>query len=209
MKAKTVISLLCVAGFIGCSLWSCGRLESLSDVPEIRFKSLVFEDKMHPERGITRYAVLKFSFIDGDGDIGMPLPSRCPVCGGVDFEITGRHFVCKNPGCRTNLLLPMSYIHYTWYKKMPDRTYEPFQFPSGVIADSTRIPWGSVMNKDEAHNKTLRGLIDVDIEAPKNPQGVDTMRIEFYIYDRARNKSNIDLTPDFSILNPPFEPLKK
>jgi len=170
MKMKNVMILMFAACFAGWCMWSCGRNVSYSEIPEIQFKSLVFDDL-----GAGTMAVLIFSFVDGDGDIGVR---------SVDDSI--------------------SKIHYTWYKKMADRTYEPFQFASGTIADSSAIPYSSVMNKDEANNKTLRGTIDIALYPPYRPQNIDTMRIEFYIFDRARHKSNVEYTPDFSILNPPL-----
>jgi len=167
MKIKIVLFLLCFAGWC---LWSCDHLQTYSEIPEIHFKSLSFD------WGTDKMAILTFSFIDGDGDIGVRTPND-----------------------------PISKIHYTWYKKSPDMTYEPYQFPKGTIADSSAIPYSSVMNKDEAQNKTLKGTIQISLFAPDKPQGVDTMRIEFYIVDRASNKSNVEYTPDFSILNPPDE----
>ena len=172
--------MFCALGLIWWCLWGCGRLHSYSDIPEIGFKSLSFEyvtTDLDPEL----MAVLCFSFVDGDGDIGVRYP----------FDTISR-------------------IHYTWYKKLPDMTYEAYQFPkTGIINNSTAIPYSSVMNKDEAHNKTLKGTIRIALITPNNPQDVDTMRIEFYIFDRSRNKSNIEYTLDFSILNPPTEPIKK
>jgi len=189
---KKGLSLFCVFGFVGWCLWSCGRIESYSEIPEIAFKSLSFEDVSTNEVPDIM-AILIFSFVDGDGNIGM----RTTVDkNGEIVPLTPEDAISK--------------IHYTWYKKLPDRTYEPFQFASGTIADSTAIPYGSVMNKDEANNKTLKGTIQMELIPPLKPQGVDTMRIEFYIFDRSRNKSNIEYTPDFSILNPPVEePLTK
>ena len=169
---KTVLPLLCVFGICWC-LWSCERAESHSEIPEIHFTSLKFDSVYTALEVWEKKAILTFSFIDGDGDIGVKSP----------FD-------------------SISKIHYTWYKKMPDRTYEPFQFPqTGTIADSTAIPYSSVMNKDEAQNTTLKGTIEIALDAPNKPQNIDTMRIEFCIFDRARNKSNVEYTPDFSILN--------
>ena len=175
MKMKKGLILLGVFGFLGWFVWSCGSVVSYSEIPEIHFKSLVFEDRVESESSVTRYAVLTFSFIDGDGDIGASSQDKDTI----------------------------SRIHYTWYKKLADK-YEPFQFASGIIADSTAIPYEDVMNKEEANNKTLKGTIEIALFPPSKPQGIDTMRVEFYIVDRARNKSNIDYTSDFSILNPPF-----
>jgi len=179
MKMKKVLSMFCVFGFFGWGLWSCGRIVSYSEIPEIHFKGLSFGD--FSTNDVTNYmAILTFSFIDGDGDIGV-----------------------KSPDDST------SKIHYTWFKKLSDRTYEPYQFASGTIADSSAIPYNSVMNKDDANNKTLKGTIQIALFPPNKPHNIDTMRIEFYIFDRARNKSNVDYTPDFSILNPPEEPITK
>ena len=178
MKVKSVLSLICVVGFIGWCLWSCESPHSYSEIPEIHFKSLSFE-YITTELGPDLKAVLTFSFVDGDGDIGV----------------------------RTRYDT-VSKIHYKWYKKYPDMTYEMYQFPDTTII-SSEIPYDEVMNKDEAHNKTLKGTIEIALTAPTKIQDIDTMRIEFFIFDRARNKSNVEYTHDFSILNPPSEPITK
>ena len=174
---KRILSLFFMCGIVGWCLWCCGRIHSYSESPEIHFKSLVFEDGT----STLRYAVLTFSFIDGDGDIGVS---------SQDIDTISR-------------------IHYTWEKKMPDRTYVPHQFNNGITTQSAKIPYAEVMNKNEANNKTLKGTIEITIEAPINIQGIDTMRIEFFIVDRAKNNSNVDYTPDFDIQNPPAEPITK
>jgi len=175
MKIKKFFALLSMFGFVGWCMWSCEPLQKYSDIPVIKFMSLSFED-VTTELGTDKMAILTFSFVDGDGDIG----------------VRSKDSISK--------------IHYTWYKKLPDETYEPYQFPkTGTINDSTAIPYGSVMNKDEAHNKTLNGSIKIALSAPTHPKDVDIMHIKYHIFDRARNKSNVDQTPDFSILNPPDE----
>jgi len=176
MKTKTFFALLSMFGFIGWCMWSCEPLQKYSDIPEIHFKKYTYEDRWDDlDQAFLKKSVLTFSFIDGDGDIG------------VRFQDS------------------ISKIHFTWYKKLSDGVYEPYKYPKGTVTDSTAIPYSSVMNKDEAHNKTLKGTIEIVISTPEKPKGVDTMRVEFYIVDRARNKSNIEHTPDFSILNPPDE----
>jgi len=147
----------------------------------------VFEDRIDdPElQNPVKYAILTFSFIDGNGDIG-----RSPQ----DIERVSR-------------------IHYIWYQKLlddhPDSTYVSHMLPDSTIIQSSEIPYEEVMNKEEAHNKTLKGTIEIAFSTPINIQNVDTMRIEFYIADRERNRSNVEYTPDFSIQNPPTEPIKK
>jgi len=161
--------------FFGWLCWNCEPIRSYSEIPEIKFKKLVFVDSINAGGldGIDKYTVLSFSFIDGDGDLGVRP---------------------RDPDS-------VSKIHYTWYQKLSDGTYEPFQFKSGVINQEHIIPYGSVMDKTDAHNKTLKGTIEMALVTPSKPQDIDTMRIEFYIVDRAENLSNIEKTPDFSILS--------
>ena len=176
MKIKKVFHLLCVLGFFVWWLQSCDPPMSYSNIPEIHFKSLVIEDRIDdPTLGnLLKYVILTFSFIDGDGDIGVSPQD-------VDS---------------------ISRIYYTWYQKLPDQRYEPYQFEDGSITNSSAIPYSSVMDKSEAQNKILKGSIEIVMDMLRNtPQGVDTMRIEFFIVDRAKNESNPELTPDFSILS--------
>jgi hypothetical protein len=156
---------------------SCEPIQRYSEIPEIHFKKLVFEDRTDPLDETFKKAVLSFSFIDGDGDLGVP------------EKATERD----------------SKIFYTWQQKLSDGTYASYQFTDGTITQKSEIPYNSVMDKSEAQNKVLKGTIEIELETPKKPQGIDIMRVEFYITDRARNQSNIEYTPDFSILNPPDE----
>jgi len=171
---KKVLILLCMVCFGW--LMSCSRYQSYSEVPEIHFKNLVFEDRWDTlSQKFINKPVLTFSFIDGDGDLG------------VSPQDIDR----------------VSKIHYTWHQKLPDQTYEPFQFLDGSISQKQDIPYNSVMDKSEAQNKTLKGTIEIELVKPSNLSGIDTMRVEFYIFDRAANQSNIEYTPDFSILSEP------
>ena len=181
MKMKNILPLLCILGFIGWFLWSCDPLPTYSEIPEIHYQKFVFENRWDTLAKIFKEtAVLTFSFIDGDGDLGV-LPQ-------------------EKPNDR------ISKIHYTWYKKLPDKTYESYQFNDGSINIQSDIPYkSSVMDKTEAQNKTLKGTIEIALETPGYTHGIDTMRVEFFIVDRAMNKSNVEYTPDFSILNPPTE----
>lgn len=172
---KTVFPLLCILCFGWC-VGGCSRIESHPPIPEIHFKKLVIADSVYNDMGVVETAYLTFSFIDGDGDVGLSPQD-------VDS---------------------VSKIHYTWYQKLPDSTYEPYQFNSAISQESV-IPWNSVMDKTEAHNQLLKGSIKLSMFTPTVLDGVDTMRIEYYILDRAGNSSNIDHTPDFSMQNPPAE----
>jgi hypothetical protein len=186
MKIKSFLPLLCLIGIVVCCLLSCDPVQKHSEIPEIHFKQLIFENRTDGLDETFKVAVLTFSFIDGDGDLGV-MPGE------------------KNPDDTYKPGGGFSRIHYTWYQKKTDNTYDPYQFKDGDIAISSEIPYKSVMDRSEAQNKVLKGTIEIELVTPKKPQGIDEMRVEFYIVDRAKNKSNIEYTPDFSILNPPEE----
>ncbi len=165
-------------GIIVWCLWGCEKNGTYSPIPEIHFKSLSFDSVKNDLGGIDPMVDLTFSFVDGDGDIGVRDTTT----------LEGR----------------ISKIHYIWYYKKADGTYETYAFKSGITENTSQIPYSEVMNKDEAQNKTLKGTIEALLIRPRKPyepSDVDTMRIEFFIVDRAKHKSNIDYTPDFSILN--------
>ena len=70
---RTVLFWICILG-LGLCMWSCDKAQSYSAIPEIHFKSLLFDSIYVPEMGMEEKAFLTFSFIDGDGDIGTRTP---------------------------------------------------------------------------------------------------------------------------------------
>jgi len=184
MKIKSVFPLVCAFGFAGWCLWGCKPIKPYPEIPEIHYQKLIFEDRTDDLEEIFKKAILTFSFVDGDGDLGVR-PEE------------------KNPNGSYRPGGGYSRIYYTWYRKISGETYDPYTFPSDSITLWSEIPYHSVMDKSEAQNKVLKGEIEIELDTPRELQGLDMMRIGFYIVDRARNKSNIEYTPDFSILNPP------
>ena len=169
---KKVFYLFCLF-CLACLLYDCNRIEVYSDIPKIQYKSLSIEE-INTALGSEKRAILTFSFVDGDGDIGVN-----------DKNIS------------------ISRIHYVWYKKLIDDDYEIYVYPSGKLAsDSTAIPYeGKIMNKESANNKTLKGTMEIVLTTPFKPDEVDSiMHVKFHIFDRAGHQSNIEQTPDFNLL---------
>ena len=171
---KTFLFWICIFCFGWC-LWSCERVQSGPEVPpEIHFEKLIFDDIINGEFGIVKIAILTFSFVDDNGDLGV-----------------------RNEGTNDTL----SCVYVVWQKKLEDGTYENYEFDTGIV-QTFRIPYNEQMNKDEAQNKRLKGKMDITLFPPSGPPpGMDSVRLEYYIMDRALLKSNIDHTPVFSILN--------
>ena len=142
---------------------SCEPVEEISDIPEIRFKSLTGPFQI--DTGSIPYygATLKFSFTDGNSDFGtnetsdradtnmymVPFRKLNGTYDSIDATIYGRKYIVKN------------------HDKL-DRDGEP-----------------------------IKGEISVDIPYFLLPP-FDTLRYEFYIIDRAGNKSNVETTSDIA-----------
>jgi len=155
--------------FVGLLLWGC-EAEPQIDVLEISYESLTFEEVVIAGAPELR-AVLVFSFLDGNGKIG--------ARDGADSE---------------------SRIFYVWEgKKENDADFETLEIEVDIFDDdgerigtelipyegSTAIPYSTVMDKDAANNKTLKGKIEIALMTPQSPVNVpDIARIGFLIKDR-------------------------
>ena len=141
------------------------------------------EERTDPMDNVAMKAILNFSFIDGDGDIG------------------------KRPRDPNGI----SVVRYKWYKKLPDNSYEVYKFDKDTIYNSHNIPYSRAMDKSEAQNKLLKGSIEIELSTPIEIEygipmyhgmdeiEIDSMYVEFYITDRAQHKSNTERTPNFAI----------
>ncbi|MDR0713199.1 MAG: hypothetical protein LBF89_02925 [Bacteroidales bacterium] len=171
---KTTKALFLIAAIAG-GVCGCRKAEVYPETPEIHFKALVMKiDGVDPLGEKMKKANLTFSFTDGDGDLGVR----------DTFDAASK-------------------IYCSWMKKMPDRQYETHVFPGdGVTVLTFDIPYDdNVMNKEEAFSKLLKGDMEVKLDVPygSSSADMDTVHLEFYIVDRAFNRSNVEVTPDFSI----------
>ncbi len=146
------ILIICIVLFYSTS---CYRVETYPDIPQIEFVEFHDEDSS-----------VTFSFIDGDGNIGIEQNDTFIAFGGDTI--------------RYNLFTVL-------YEKV-DSLYEEVIFAEPE-ALNFRIP----NVQPEGINKTLKG--EINFKFIFNPLVIDTFKIEFFIYDNELNKSNIEITP--------------
>jgi hypothetical protein len=153
-------------------LYCCIKTEPVSVIPHITFKSFkLFEAKDTSLGNHILRGILEFSFIDGDADIGM------------DGQIDTTDTVAED---NYNLfLIP--------YQKI-DTNYYPIKLDTLLPKPYYRITHDTKMDR-VGQNKTIKGDITVNIDYYLVPK-YDTMRYNFYIVDRAKNRSNIASTTD-------------
>ncbi len=148
---------------------ACEPPEKISPVPEISFKSFTLADYIDSLGNNSKLGTLKFDFIDGDADIGSFL---------ADTETTEESLKDKY----NVFLIPFEKLPGGYYDSVEA---EPLKYIIRYNEKLSRV----------GQNKTIKGEIKISIQYFIIPVQ-DTLRYEFYILDRARNKSNTAYTSD-------------
>jgi hypothetical protein len=169
MSMKKIILITGIAFLL---VTGCVETEPVSTIPQITFKSFDLFETYNTDLDIRLLVgVLEFSFIDGDANIGM-----IGVLNPFDTI----------PENMYNLFLVP-------YEKI-DSNYIPIEIDTTLPEPYYRIMRDEKMDRT-GQNKTIKGTITLYIQYYIVPE-YDTMRYEFYIYDRAKNKSNVEVTSD-------------
>ena len=158
-----------IIGFLIFVFFSCKKPISYSPVPQIKFINLVLSDTVEAEldNPIKRIKI-KFDFVDGDGDLGL---NTTDTFG--DFGPGKKYYY--------NLIFNVfEKKNDKWTLNTETKPYFRFQN----------------ISKQNTSNKVLKGYMSVDIDFLKNIGFADTIRLDFFIYDRALHKSNIASTSE-------------
>ena len=159
---------IAVLGFIvSLFIVSCRKPENYSIIPEIGYKSFTIRDTTDLLGNKGLVGELTFTFVDGDGDIGLrqPQDSIDPE----DPEYTDLFFTL--------------YVMKNGVLTKPDD--DDILFPLNY-----RIPF----LKPEGQDPSLKG--EIKVEFLYMLFKYDTIQYEFYIKDRALHESNVESTPD-------------
>lgn len=144
-------------------LSSCLKQDPLPVIPKIAYESMILEydSGQYPIRGY-----LKFTFEDGDGDIGLfPNQTDPPY----------------------DSLSPYYYNLIIDYYEKRNGKFVKADLNSALYA---RIPYLTPNDP----SKAIKGFVVDTIPLDPAP-AYDTIKLKFFIYDRALNQSNIDSTP--------------
>ena len=125
------ISLLALLTIFAAALVSCGKIQTLPDVPKIEYTNFTVFDTIDILGNSAKGGRLKFYFQDGDGDLGLPAPTP------------------EGEGDSINLFLTLYRMKNGVMGLAPDN--DPLK-PSGY-----RIPYMETVGQ----NKILKGTISV------------------------------------------------
>lgn len=154
------------------AIYSCKKPESYSEIPEITFKEVRIKDTIDALDNTIRRVSLVFYVIDGDGDVGLDSSETYPP-----YDSTSVYY--------HNLFI-------TEFEKK-NGVFEPIDLEIPLYF---RIPYVV----QEGKNKTLKADIIIDLDYLKPPV-YDTIKYDFYIFDRAFHKSNTASSSDIILNN--------
>jgi hypothetical protein len=149
-----------IAVFSVFALVSCGKIDSLPEEPRIEYTSFTVFDTIDLLGNTVKGGRLKFYFEDGDGNVGLPVPSE---------EEENYDSI--------NLFLTLYRMNNGSVDQAPDD--DPLK-PTGY-----RIPY----MERTGQNKILKGDISVVFMYLFYTEE-DSIRYDFHIKDRAENLSN-------------------
>ncbi|PIP54490.1 MAG: hypothetical protein COX07_05055 [Bacteroidetes bacterium CG23_combo_of_CG06-09_8_20_14_all_32_9] len=144
---------------------SCRKPQKFSEIPELKFISIPLKDTHDTLGNPIRRAQLTFYLVDGNGDIGFNEGDTLPP-----YQITGDYYY--------NLFIEMYELKNGNFTLVD--LAAPFYFRTTNIE-----PVGQ--------NKTLKCTIYVNLDF-YIPVIWDSVKFDFYMYDRALHKSNIAST---------------
>jgi hypothetical protein len=171
IRMKSVY-LLSIHVFLFLILYSCEKIQSYPPEPELTFNSYKVENTLDGLGNKVVQIEAKINFVDGDGDLI------------VEIDTSGYDTVLYNK---------LYILHYQKisgiYQLVPNTTN--FNNPEKI-----RLDFVEFMRRD-GQNKTFKGTITKYITYYAPP--FDTVKLGFYIYDRAYHKSNILEIPDIPL----------
>jgi hypothetical protein len=151
---------------------SCRGPEKYSEIPAIKFESLTVQDTLDELENPVKHCVLVFSFVDGDGDLGLDPEDTLPP-----YEASGNYYY--------NLFIDTYKKSNGQFNKVGLETPLYFRFPD-VSATG--------------QNKTLKGSVLTWFNYYMGADTIfnfgDTLRYTFFIYDRALHRSNTETTSE-------------
>lgn len=169
MSIKKLVLLITLISLL---FSSCKKYEDYPPEPTIEFMDFTL---LRDEQGIDQRGVLRFSFADGDGNIGLLDIDTLPP---YDYNLFVSYFERQNGVFKEIFLVTPNYINDTTI------VYDTATF-------NGRIPILMPAGK----NKAISGEIE-DTLFVNNPLSTfDTIMFEVYIQDRKLNKSNTIQTP--------------
>ncbi len=151
---------------------SCKKYEDYPPEPTIEFMDFIL---LRDAQGIDQRGVLRFSFADGDGNIGLLATDTLPP---YDYNLFVTYFERQNGVFKEIFLVTPNYIN-----------------DSTIVYDTATFNGRIPILMPAGKNKAISGEIEDTLFVNNPLSAFDTIMFEVYIQDRKLNKSNTIQTP--------------
>ena len=156
--------------------FSCKKYDDYPPEPDIEFMDFTL---LRDAQGIDQRGVLRFSFTDGDGNIGLYDNDSLPP---YDYNLFIRYFEQQNGTFKEVFLVTPTYIN-----------------DSTIVYDTATFNGRIPILTPAGKNKAISGEIEDTLFVNNPLSSFDTIMFELYIQDRDLNKSNVIQTPPIVI----------
>ena len=173
MKLKKLALLILI---IPVAVMSCKEYDDYPPEPAIEFMDFTL---LRDDQGIDQRGVLRFSFSDGDGNIGLDSTELLPP---FDYNLFVKYFELQNGEFKEIFLITPTYIN-----------------DSTIVYDTATFNGRIPILTPAGKNKAISGEIEDTLFVNNPVSTFDTIMFEVYIQDRALNKSNVIQTPPIVI----------
>ena len=188
---KHILLLLLIA-----IMWNCEKSEEYSAVPEIKYSAITIN--ANTDRDTINNVQISFNLIDGDANFGYEGP--------IDTSTGAPEHTFCNVVFRLQAKIDTEFISLKKY--IDSLLIEITDISNLYVGFNDTTTFVRIDNNQKltrtGQYKIIKAKIDYKIPCKDIPANVDSFRYQFYVYDRAANKSNIEYTETFySPVKPP------
>jgi hypothetical protein len=171
---SNIILFVLIASILG--FGACKKVKQFSEIPRIEY--LDFVKVYNQDLGIYDRGVLKFTFEDGDGDIGLNNSDTFPP-----YNTSSKYYY--------NLIITYFELQDGVLTEVPILWFNPQTEQYDTLTLSARIP----NLTPRGSNKAINGEIFDTLFIYNFNSTYDTIKFEAFIIDRALHESNTISTP--------------
>ncbi len=168
---NNITKILILVLIVETVVFSCRKFEDFPDIPAITYENFVV--LMNPETGITERGVLKFSYTDGNGDLGLDKGDTLPP-----FNRKSEYYY--------NLIIKYFEKQNGVFVEVPLLSWNADSSYYDTLTFNSRFP----ILTPESGNQAIKGVFEDTLFIYNPLSDFDTIKFKAYIYDRALNKSN-------------------
>ncbi len=187
MKQKHNIGIGIISSIVFIlSFYSCVEFQDVSEIPSIEYKEISVSDAYDSLDNKLKVILLSFDFIDGDADLGV----YDEIANNTEYPDSMRYGLFITLYEQVDSVFTEK-ILTEW--NSDSLRYDTLSLNQYILYDDKLERSGQ--------NKTVKGNIECNISVYQYSALKDSLRLEFYIRDRALNKSNVETTDSFILTN--------